>query len=169
MPANGTAPIFSQRWLWFFPPAYLVHLFDERFFGNGTAAWATEHMGVYLTNEAWLVINVVWILGFTLATWLVSRGTWPQWVVVALATHLVVHSLTRVWGSAVFAGWSPGVVSGVSICLPLAVMSLARGLRQLPLRQFATGLVAGAASLQGLWDFLMLPVLSPRPPATEYR
>ena len=165
MQASVTAPIFSRNWLWLFPPAYLVHLLDERFFGNGTAAWATAHMGVYLTNDAWLIINVVWFLLLTLSTWLVSRGTWPQWVVVALATHIAVHSVARVWGSAVFAGWSPGVVSGVTICLPWAVITFARGFRLLPLRQFVSGLVFGALSLQPLWDFLMLPVLSPRPPA----
>ncbi len=131
MQASVTAPIFSRNWLWLFPPAYLVHLLDERFFGNGTAAWATAHMGVYLTNDAWLIINVVWFLLLTLSTWLVS----------------------------------PGVVSGVTICLPWAVITFARGFRLLPLRQFVSGLVFGALSLQPLWDFLMLPVLSPRPPA----
>ncbi len=165
--APGTDLIFPRNWLWLFPPVYLVHLFDERFFAEGTAAWATKHAGVYLTNEAWLVINVVWFVGFTLATWLVSRGTWSEWVVVALATHLTVHSLTRVWGSAAFPGWSPGVVSGVIACLPLAVATLARGARRMGSRQFATGVIVGIVSLQPLWDFLMLPVLSPRPLAAS--
>ena len=165
MPASDAAPIFSHSWLWLFPPVYLVHLIDERLFANGTAAWATQHMGVYLTNEAWLIINVVWFFFFTLSTWLVARGTWPDWVVLALATHIAVHSLARVWGSLVFAGWSPGVVSGVTLCLPLAAATFARSFRRMAPRQVVTGLIVGGASLQPLWDFLMLPVLSPRPAA----
>jgi len=164
VPEDSTATMFSERWLWLFPPIYLVHLLDERFFGAGTAAWATEHMGVNLTNEAWLVINVVWFCGLSLATWLVSHGRLPEWVVVSLATHLVVHSLTRVWGSAVFAGWSPGVLSGVIVCLPWAAATLVRAYGLLSTRQLITGVVCGILSLQPLWDFVMLPILSPGNP-----
>jgi hypothetical protein len=157
-----TAP-FPRTWLWLFPPIYFIHLLDERFSGNGTAAWATAHMGVYLTNEAWLIINVFWFLLVVLSTWLVARGVWPDWIVIALATHIAVHSLTRVWGSGAFPGWSPGVVSGVLVCLPWAAVTFARGLRLFPLRQVVSGIVCGVLSLQPLWDFLMLPILSPRP------
>ena len=151
--------------LWVFPPIYFLHLMDERLFGIGTAAWATRHMAVYLTNEAWLAINVVWFAFLTLITWLIARGTLPNWVVVVLATHIAIHSLTRVWGSIVFPGWSPGVLTGVVIGLPWAVVIFYRALRAYSRRQLALGLVGGVLSLQPLWDFLMLPVLSLKPPA----
>ena len=152
-------------WLWLFPPVYFVHLLDERFFGIGTAAWATRHMGVYLTNEAWLVINIVWFLLLTLITWLVARGALANWVVVILATHIAIHSLTRVWGSIVFPGWSPGVLSGVVVGLPWAAVIYYQAVRVYSWRQLAVGVIGGVLSLQPLWDFLMLPLLSPRPPA----
>jgi hypothetical protein len=161
LPNNSATPAFSMAWLSLFPPVYLVHLLDERFFGDGTAAWATAHMGVNLTNEAWLIINVVWFSGLSLVTWLVSQGRLPDWLVVSLATHLVVHSLTRVWGSAVFAGWSPGVLSGVTLCLPWAAVTIFRAYGPLSTRQLITGAVCGVLSLQPLWDFVMLPILSP--------
>ncbi len=157
--------MFPRSWLWLFPPGYLVHLVDERFFGEGTAAWATAHMGVHLTNQAWLVINVVWFVGFLLVTWLIARGSLPEWVALALATHFAIHALTRVWGSAVFPGWSPGVVSGVAVGLPWAGAVFLRGLRELETKQVALAVGCGVLSLQPLWDFLMLPILSPRPPA----
>ena len=122
-------------------------------------------MGVYLTNEAWLIINIVWFVLLTLTTWMVARGTLPSWVVVILATHMAIHSLTRIWGSVVFPGWSPGVVSGVAVGLPWAMAVFYRGFRVYSHRQLAFGVLGGVLSLQPLWDFLMLPVLSPRPPA----
>ena len=154
-----------RTWLWLFPPVYFVHLLDERFFGIGTAAWATRHMGVHLTNEAWLIINIVWFLLLTLITWLVARGTLPNWVVVILATHIAIHALTRVWGSVVFPGWSPGVLTGVVVGLPWAAVVFYRALRMYSRRQLALGVIGGIVSLQPIWDFLMLPILSPRPPA----
>ncbi len=164
MPEESTAPILSRTWLSLFPPIYLLHLLDERFFGDGTAAWASEHMGVYLTNEAWLVINVAWFLGLSLATWLVSRRILPEWIVASLATHLAIHALTRLWGSAVFVGWSPGVLSGVVVCLPWATVALVRANQRLPTRQLVLGVACGILSLQPLWDFFMLPMLMTNPP-----
>ena len=160
MPEHSTAVVFPKHWLSLFPVVYLVHLLDERFFGDGTAAWATQHMDVNLTNDAWLVINVVWFCGLSLVTWLVSQGRLPEWVVVSLATHLLVHSVTRVWGSAVFAGWSPGVLSGVTICLPWAAVTLIRVNPVLSRRQLVAGVACGVLSLQPLWDFVMLPLLN---------
>ena len=121
-------------------------------------------MGVSLTNDAWLVINVVWFCGLSLVTWLVSQGRLPEWVVVSLATHLLIHSVTRVWGSTAFAGWSPGVLSGVTICLPWAAVTLIRAYPRSSARQLVAGVICGVLSLQPLWDFVMLPILSPDSP-----
>jgi len=155
--------VFPRPWLWLFPPGYLVHLIDERFFGIGTAAWATAHMDVYLTNDAWLIINIVWFLGLSALTWLIARGSLPDWAALVLATHFAIHSLTRVWGSAAFPGWSPGVVSGVLIGLPWSVAMFYRGTRELEPRRIALAVALGVLSLQPVWDFFMLPILSPRP------
>jgi hypothetical protein len=165
VPTESPTSDVPRPWLWIFPPIYFLHLLDERFFGIGTAAWATQHMGVYLTNDAWLIINVVWFILLTLTTWLVARGTLPKWVVVVLATHIAIHSLTRIWGSIVFAGWSPGVLTGVVVGMPWATTIFYRAIRVYSPRQVALGVIGGVLSLQPLWDFLMLPVLSPRPPA----
>ena len=165
MAAEAPSSELPRSWLWVFPPVYFLHLLDERFFGIGTAAWATRHMGVYLTNEAWLIINVVWFALLTFTTWLVARGIFSNWVVVILATHIAIHSLTRVWGSIVFPGWSPGVVSGVVLGLPWATAIFYRAFEVCSPRQLAFGVIGGVLSLQPVWDFLMLPVLSPSPPS----
>jgi hypothetical protein len=165
VPTEAPTPDVPRAFLWIFPPVYFLHLLDERFFGIGTAAWATRHMGIYLTNDAWLIINVVWFALLSVITWLVARGTLPNWVVVVLATHIAIHSLTRIWGSIVFPGWSPGVLTGVVVGLPWAAAMFYWARRTCSRRQLALGVIGGVLSLQPLWDFLMLPVLSPRPPA----
>ena len=152
-------------WLWLFPPVYLLHLIDERYFGIGTAEWASHHTGVYFTNSVWLAVNAPSFVLLTLATWLVARRTWPMWVAVALATHLALHAIGRVVGSVVFDSVSPGVVTGVILCLPLAVFAYTRLVRVLSRGQLLAGVLAGVVSLQPLWHALLLPVLPSGAPA----
>ena len=153
------------RWVWLFPPVYLAHLIDERFYGIGTAEWASHHTGVCFSNAAWLAVNVPSFLLLTLAAWLVARRSWPLWVAVALATHVGIHGVGRVVGSLVFESVSPGVVTGVIACLPLALFTYMRTARVLSRGQLLAGFLVGVATLQPLWHGLLLSVLPSGGPA----
>ena len=104
---------FSRRWLWLFPPAYLAHLIDERFWGPGTANWAYANTGIYFTNAGWLAVNVPSMVLLTVAAALSAARIWPQWVGVALAVHFVLHALVRIIGTPATGQIAPGVVTGV--------------------------------------------------------
>ena len=147
------------RWIWLFPPVYLTHLIDERFYGIGTAEWASHHTGVCFTNAAWLAVNVPSFLLLTLAAWLVARRSWPLWVAVALATHVGIHGVGRIVGTFAFESVSPGVLTGVIACLPLALFTYMRTVRVLSRGQLLAGFLAGVATLQPLWHGLLLTVL----------
>ncbi len=156
---------FSSRWLWLFPPAYLAHLIDERFWGAGTANWAYTNTGIYFTNAGWLAVNVPSMLLLTIAAALSAARIWPQWVGVALAVHFVLHALVRIIGTAATGQVSPGVVTGVLICLPLAIPTLVRGYQSLSTPSYRRGLLAGVLSFQPLWHTVLLPVLPQGPAA----
>ncbi len=159
--AEGT---LTGSWLWLFPPVYFVHLLDERFFGVGTAEFATQYLGIYFTNAAWLAVNVPSFSALTVTTWLVARRSWPDWVVVALSTHVALHALGRIPTSLWFATIAPGLLSGLLLCLPLAIVSTIRAHRALPRAQLRLGVLVGLASFQPFWHFLLLPIL-PTPSA----
>ncbi len=159
--------MFAARWLWLFPPVYFLHLLDERFWGPGTANWATANTGVYFTNSAWLAVNIPSFILLTLATALTASRRWPDWVAIALATHLTLHALVRIIGTTVTGTVSPGVVTGVAVCLPLALPVLVRGVRLLSQAQFRKGLIVGVLSFQPLWHFMLLPFLPDGPPAAQ--
>ena len=158
------ARVFSIRWIWLFPIVYAIHLLDEWFYWIGTAVFATEYLGIYFTNYAWLWVNVPSLLLMVLAAWLVVFGVWPEWVVVALAVHLLAHSLGRVPTSAWFSTIQPGLFSGVLLCLPLAIPTMVRGYRLFTKRELGLGVVVGVTSIQPLWHFALLPWL-PAPSA----
>jgi hypothetical protein len=157
--------VFSNAWIWLFPLVYLAHLIDERYFWIGTADFATRYLGIYFTNAAWWLINVPSLLLFTLAVILIVRGTWPQWVAIALATHLALHGLGRIPTSLWTLTIAPGLVTGLLLCTPLAAVTLWRALSVLPRRSFVRGVMVGAASFQPFWHFALLPVLPSAPPA----
>ncbi len=71
--------------------------------------------------------------------------------------------MTRLVGTLVFASVSPGVISGVLLCLPLALWSLARGYRQLSKSALRKGLIAGVLSFQPLWHAILYPFLPTAP------
>ena len=165
MSTRADIEVFPAGWLWLFPPAYLLHLIDERFWGPGTAAWATANTGVYFTNSAWLAVNVPSLALLTVAAAFTASRRWPAWVAVALGAHLTLHALVRIVGTVVSGSVSPGVVTGVAVCLPLATLTFWRGFRALSGPQLRAGLITGVLSFQPLWHFLLLPFLPGRPPA----
>ncbi len=90
---SSDAPrVFSQNWLWAFPPVYLIHLVDERFWPPGTADWATANSFLYFTNEAWLWVNAPSMLVVLLATALISARRLPEWVTVAMGLNVALHA-----------------------------------------------------------------------------
>ncbi len=157
--------VFPTAVLWTFVPVYFVHLLDERFWGVGTANWATAHTPFYFTNYVWLWVNIPSMLVLGLVVVFVTRGVIPEWAVVALGIHLLLHSVTRLFGTLIFVSVSPGVISGVLLCLPLALWSLARGYRQLSKSALRPGIIAGVLSFQPLWHAVLYPFLPTAPPA----
>lgn len=163
--SGPSSRLFPVSAVWAFVPVYALHLLDERFWGMGTAHFASTYTPFWFTNSAWLWVNVPSFVLLTLAVALIVRGVFPEWAVVALAVHLLLHAIVRIGGSGFFAVVSPGVVSGVVLCVPLGVWSLMRGARALSRRELRAGLIAGVLSFQPLWHGVVFPFLPDRPPA----
>ncbi len=162
---EGSRSTAAARWVSLYPLVYLTHLIDERFFGAGTATWWAERTGVYFTNSGWLAVNIPSFALMTLAAWLVARRTWPSWVAVSLATHIALHALVRIWGTALYLSLSPGVLTGVALCLPLSIYTWRLAARSLHRTDLLRGAAVGLASFQPVWHTLLLPILPEGPPA----
>ena len=162
MEANPSRSI-PEAWVWLFPPVYAIHLIDERLYGLGTADFATQYMGIWFTNEAWVWVNVPSMILMTVAAALVARRRWPEWVAVALATHFALHGLGRLTTSLWFWIIQPGLLSGLLLCVPLAGAVFLRARHTLSWPEIRSGLLFGVASFQPLWHFALLPFLPPPP------
>ena len=140
---------------WLFPLVYLAHLLDERFYGEGTAAWSTAHAGIDFSNDAWLAVNVASLLVMTIAAWAMDRGRLPAWVALTLAGHLLLHAFMHVAGTLARSSVFPGVGTSVLICLPFASFVIARAWRRFEPRVAIAALALSLATMQPLYHYLL--------------
>lgn len=135
----------SNRRLWplLLPLAYLAHLAEEWWGGEGFPLWASRFSGRTLTDERFLLINgVAWPLmlaGCLLAVQFPSL----LWLAVSFATLLLVNGGLHLLGSVASGSYSPGTVTGVLLYLPLGIITLRRLHPLVSPKEFRGGVVLG--------------------------
>ena len=128
--------VFTQAWVWLFPATYLVHIAEEYF--GGFPSFAAGFTGFPVTNAAFLIANAIfWFLMVGAAAWAVRFESRAQLVVV-LATIVTVNAVLHGAGALLTCRYSPGLISGALLWLPLGVLSLVRGTRVLVPSAFRT-------------------------------
>ena len=132
---------FTGAWVWLFPATYLVHIAEE-YFGN-FPSYAAGFTGLPFTNAAFLVANAIfWFLMVGAAAWAARSGLGAQLVVV-LATIITINAVLHGGGSLLGCRYSPGLISGLLLWLPLGIVSLRRGKRALESSAFRTAVALG--------------------------
>lgn len=122
----------ARLWPLLFPVAYGLHLAEEAWGGPGFVAWAGRHLSEGFTRERFLLINAVaWpaMLAASLAA--VFRPS-MRWTPVTLAVIVLVNGVLHVASSLATTTYSPGVVTGVLLYLPLGILGLRRAGRETP-------------------------------------
>jgi hypothetical protein len=130
--------------LWLPAIAIAAHLLEEFVWPGGFARWYREYPPGHVTDVSsrfLIIINAVFIALALVPPLLgATRAGFAYWVVVAAIA--AANGLFHIWATLRTRGYSPGVVTGVLLYLPLAVV----GLEQLTQRQ----LVSGPTALQAL-------------------
>ena len=127
---------------WLFPVTYLVHILEEWF--GGFPAWFARVMGAGLTEETFLWLNAAALAGMTLGVVLAYSSGRLRWLFVSFGTVTLVNGAAHVAASLATLSYSPGVVSGALLWLPLAFVTLRAGRASLTRRSFVAGIVVGA-------------------------
>jgi hypothetical protein len=128
-------------WVVWFPATYLAHIAEE--YWGGFAARTAELSGLAIPEAAFLAANgLFWVLMSIGIVWVLRRSSRAPFV-VALATIVTINSVLHVGGSVLSGGYSPGLITGVLLWLPLGVTALARGQRLLPKHRFRSGVLVG--------------------------
>lgn len=129
--------------LWLFVPAYLAHLAEE--WWAGFPEWIAAFTGRPLPGEAFLAINAAALILLFAATMAATRRESAGWLAVAIATVFTLNAVLHLLGAFASASYSPGMVTGVVLYVPLGLLTLLRAWHQQLPSQFARGVAAGVA------------------------
>ena len=127
---------------WLFPATYVAHILEEWF--GGFVAWFARVTGEGLTEGTFLRLNFAALAGMTLGVWLARRFGRMRWLLVGFGAVTAVNGAAHVAASLATRSYSPGVVSGALLWLPLGFVAIRAGRASLTRRSFVAGLVVGA-------------------------
>jgi hypothetical protein len=127
--------------LWLFLPAYLLHVIEE--YLAGFPAWFGAIAGHPLPVPAFVAINAVGVTVLVTAIIAATRHERLGWIAVAMATVAVINPLAHLLASILTATYSPGLVSGVVVWLPLGQLLLLRARYQADGAALRRGVLVG--------------------------
>ena len=124
------------KWLWFFPLAYLLHIFEEsRSVGPLHGINISLNLFLVLSTVTWLLM----ICGIVLA----QRFGFPHFMGVCLGTTLLLNGLTHIINSLVYGRYDAGLISGSLIFIPLGLATLIGLRNSMRSRRYMVGVLLG--------------------------
>ena len=132
---------FTGSWAWLFPLCYLIHIAEE--YWGGFPAWIARFWGVESSLDNFLSWNggawVMMVVGVILVLWTKSY----RWLLVSFGTVFLVNGLVHAISSVVTLSYSPGLISGLLLFIPLGVITLLRAREHVNRRTFRAGVIVG--------------------------
>lgn len=130
-------------WLLLLPVSYLLHLAEEWWGGEGFAAWTARAFGSPVSTTRFILLNsIVWPL-FSLLTIAAILRPKLAWFPTTFATVVLINAGLHALGSLATATYSPGLLTGLLLYLPLGLAALAHGRRVVPPRAFQLAVLLG--------------------------
>lgn len=142
-------------WPLLFPLTYLIHIAEEYFAAEGFPEWSARYLNFRLTPERFLELNGIAWIAVCMASLIVLWRASARWVLVPLATVTAINGCAHAVASIATMSYSPGVISGVMLWIPLGVFTLRRGYQDLSSRLFWMGIGVGIV-LHGVVTVLAL-------------
>jgi hypothetical protein len=130
-------------WLLLLPISYLFHLAEERWGGEGFAAWTARAVGSPVSTTRFIALNsIVWPLFLSLTVAAVLRPK-LAWFPAVFATVVLVNAALHTLGSLVTATYSPGLVTGLLLYLPIGTAALSFSRNHATPRSFHLAVLLG--------------------------
>jgi hypothetical protein len=137
-----------EPWIWLFPAIYLLHILEESFAGERFYNWTHRIVGRRIPFRAFLALNACFLALMIAAVLALQGGNW-LWLLSALGTITAVNGLGHFVGTLATRSYSPGVITGLLLWLPLGVAGLTLSRSALTAEAWWLGIAAGA-SVSGL-------------------
>jgi len=122
---RGAAP-----WTLVLPVAYGVHLLEEWYGGEGILEWTARLTGEPMAETVFFLLNGLTLPLFVITTVLAVAFRPLRWIPISWGALLLVNGVLHALGALATASYFPGIVSGLSLYVPLGVMALRDGRRR---------------------------------------
>jgi hypothetical protein len=129
--------------LWLLPAAFVLHILEEWF--GGFPEWIGRIAGAPLPRAMFVVVNAIAMLAAVLAVRAAARREADGWVGIAVAAVFFVNAFAHVFGTVITRAYSPGLVTGLVLYLPIGGLVLLRAATQPPRGAIARGVATGVA------------------------
>lgn len=137
----------AGAWTLLFPLTYALHVAEEYGGGESFWRWMSRLSGASLSEAEFLAINAVGLAVVTaVAISAALSAIAARLGVPALGTIVAVNGSLHGLASLLTGSYSPGVVTGLLLWLPLGVHALRRAWRERQGADFATGVAVGLAA-----------------------
>jgi hypothetical protein len=130
---------------WLLPVAYLLHLTEEYFGGEGFYSWFSGMLNVELSSTDFIVINAFGFATTLIIVILYSLDKVGNFLIAALGSLLFVNGIIHLLASLFTVTYSPGTITGIIIYLPLGVVVFKKIFPLLPEDQRILSFIAGVS------------------------
>lgn len=134
---------YLGSWIWLLPATYLIHLGEEVWGGEGYAAWISRLSNSSFPRSTLLLLNLLLLAGMVLVLLEALRRNALRWAVVAMGAAVLGNSFLHLVASLVTRTYSPGLVTGTLLWLPLGIYTVGRGFFRCERRELSLGLAIG--------------------------
>jgi Protein of unknown function with HXXEE motif len=132
----------AARWLWLFPMTYTVHIAEEGLAGERFYRWIHRVVGRELSGRVFITLNLLYLSAMAAAVQR-ARMRRSEWIVPALGLITTANGFGHLVGSLATRSYSPGLVSGMTMWMPLGIVALQRSRRFLPRKAWLRGVMGG--------------------------
>jgi hypothetical protein len=133
----------ARWWLLLLPLGYLLHLAEEWWCGEGFVAWTARAVGTGVSPTRFLIVNsIIWPLSAVLTVLALKRPA-LAWFPTTFATVVVINAIVHALGTLATSVYSPGLITGLAIYLPVGGRVLLSGRRELSSRAFTFAALLG--------------------------
>ena len=150
-PTSASTHIAPQAapeiWFWLFPLTYLVHVAEE--YGGGFYLWIAHLTGGTMTAKQFLSLNLIFGIAMLGALALAFWSQAGAWLAGTFGAIVLINGSAHLLGSILTRTYSPGVLSGFFLWLPLGIFALRRAWQRVPRRKFWLSVLVGVL-LHGL-------------------
>ena len=132
---------FVGNWAWLFPLCYLIHIAEE--YWGGFPLWIARFWGVQSSNSNFLSWNGGAWLMMSIGVLLVLKTKSYRWLLVAFGTVMLINGTVHAIASVLTSSYSPGLISGLLLFIPLGAVALFRARRSVNRQAFRAGVIIG--------------------------